>query len=160
MIALEMALSGELVQRIEQKNLMGDSGSGSSFSLNRSVLGEINLSEVLEQSRHTALSYVKHTEKLRFDGALLLACGGDPSSSLNENSASMNSEVDIVADSPRTQMLVAKISKKKKKKKAEVGNGGGGGGEGDGGGVGNGGGTDGGGSGGGEAEGVVVGGCA
>ncbi|XP_059449017.1 uncharacterized protein LOC132180275 [Corylus avellana] len=98
---------------------MGDSGSGSSFSLNRSVLGEINLSEVLEQPRHMALSYVKHTEKWRSDGALQLACGGDPSSSLKENSASMNSEVDIFADSPRTEMLVGNISKKKKKKKGK-----------------------------------------
>lgn len=111
----EMALSGELVQHIEQKKIMGDSGSGS-FSINRSVLVEINLSEVLKQPGHMALPYVKHTEKSKSDGALHFACGSDPSSSLNENSASRNSEVDIVAVSPRTEMLVGKFSKKKKKK--------------------------------------------
>jgi len=94
MIVPEMALSGELVQHIKQKKIMGDGGSGSSFSLNRSVLGEIYLSEVLEQPGHMALPYVKHTE----------------------NSASMNCEV-ILADSPRTEMLAVKISKKKKRKK-------------------------------------------
>ncbi|XP_062151791.1 uncharacterized protein LOC133860136 isoform X2 [Alnus glutinosa] len=92
MIVPEMALSGELVQHIKQKKIMGDGGSGSSFSLNRSVLGEIYLSEVLEQPGHMALPHVKHTE----------------------NSA--NCEV-ILADSPRTEMLAVKISKKKKRKK-------------------------------------------
>ena len=92
---------------------MESNGYGSSSFLNNSVLGEIKMSNVLEQPGDIALPYVKSTEKSKSDGTLHMAGGDDSSRSLNQNSAI----VDRVANSPRIEMLGENISKKKKKKK-------------------------------------------
>ncbi|XP_034701001.1 uncharacterized protein LOC117926020 [Vitis riparia] len=116
-----MALPGALIQHIEQKQILENNVCGSTYSLNCSVLSDAHTSEVLEEPKPIPKPDVKGKEKLNCTGSLDLAYGdlNDPSRSFGPYPSAPSIMVGPIADSPKKEEPVKRVSKKKNKKKGK-----------------------------------------